>query len=577
MIRLRTAECERAAPGRSLRWTGMVPMLALALLAGTAPAIAAARTPTDPSKQTRERSIAEENSLPGDGSWLIQPHDAASSGEIQGYAGATSVGAGDTLSVFVSTRQDNDPVVATVYRIGWYQGAGAHRYQRLSLIGHDQGWWSNTMHTGQGLPPVPADTGLVDLGWRPSFAVTIGPDWRSGAYLIRLDSGLDRKSAYVFFVVRASTPAAPILYVVPVNTYQAYNFWGGTSLYGSYDELGTRTAKTPATEVSFNRPYDSESGAGLFLSWDVNLVRFLERKSIDVDYVADTDLSENPSVTQTYRGLMFGAHAEYWTQTMRDAAVRARDRGISLAFLGANSAYWRIRYVPDASGRRDRVFVCFKLTPDPNKDPATATGMFQSASVHEPSADLAGERYGSEGVGDATVMATKPAWLFSGTGLGIGDVIRGIVGYEYDQVDTGHKPSGFSVLFHGLVSLVGVALGSAASTLYDGGLYTAPSGAIVFDVGTIQFSWGLDPFGHDSHKVPTNSGLQVLTANLLNHFAATAPGLPAAPSGSLLSQAGHISRLAIVGGCAAILAVIGVVTAALARRRLRHRPPTMLP
>ena len=43
-------------------------------------------------------------------------------------------------------------------------------------------------------------------------------------------------------------------------------------------------------------------------------------------------------------------HDEYWTPAMRRAVSDARDAGTNLAFLGANTMYWRIRLNERATG-----------------------------------------------------------------------------------------------------------------------------------------------------------------------------------------------------------------------------------
>jgi len=66
------------------------------------------------------------------------------------------------------------------------------------------------------------------------------------------------KQSYIIFVVKNDEVKADILFQLPVNTYQAYNYWGGKSLYdfSSGNELpwGSSEGKH-ASKVSFNRPY----------------------------------------------------------------------------------------------------------------------------------------------------------------------------------------------------------------------------------------------------------------------------------------------------------------------------------
>jgi len=47
-------------------------------------------------------------------------------------------------------------------------------------------------------------------------------------------------------------------------------------------------------------------------------------------------------------------------------------------------------------------------------------------------------------------------------------------------------------------------------------IYTAPSAAMVFAAGTIQWSWGLDSFGGGASYV--NAGVQRMTSNILARF-----------------------------------------------------------
>ena len=53
-------------------------------------------------------------------------------------------------------------------------------------------------------------------------------------------------------------------------------------------------------------------------------------------------------------------------------------------------------------------------------------------------------------------------------------------------------------------------------------LYRASSGALVFDAGTVQWSWGLNA-NHDGDQVATNTAMQQATVNLLADMGA-APG-----------------------------------------------------
>ena len=65
-------------------------------------------------------------------------------------------------------------------------------------------------------------------------------------------------------------------------------------------------------------------------------------------------------------------------------------------------------------------------------------------------------------------------------------------------------------------------------------LYRAPSGALVFGAGTVQWSWGLDSV-HDRGSAPENADMQQATVNLLSDMGAQPGSLQAdlVPGGPL--------------------------------------------
>ena len=129
---------------------------------------------------------------------------------------------------------------------------------------------------------------------------------------------------------------AQILVHVPVNTWQAYNPWGGKSLYDINSEGGR------ANRVSFERPLRLDYFQTW--EWEIQLVRFLEREGYDVAYQTDVDTHRDPASLERHRLVVVDGHDEYWTSATRTAFDAARDAGTNLAFIGANIGYWRISY-----------------------------------------------------------------------------------------------------------------------------------------------------------------------------------------------------------------------------------------
>jgi hypothetical protein len=347
---------------------------------------------------------------------------------------------------------------------------------------------------------------------------------------------------YSPFVVRSNAPqaaASRILVVVPFNTYNAYNVWGGTSAYDNTTSNGgpfPPSANDHATKVSFNRPFSRRE----WRFWDVPLLRFLEREGYDVSYVSDTDVDANPGILLNHRAVIVSGHSEYWTKAMRNGFDAARDAGTNIAFMGANDAYWQVRY-EDSSCADDntvcgtvgdrRTMVIYKGPNEGPNDPApgTADDTSKFRELGRPECELqGGVQYGSYFPNDGyrnyatTAAGATDPWA-AGTGLANGSTITGLVGFEYDSFDPTCNPPGIpTVLFQYQGPETSANLDAAAVR------YTNPgSGARVFSSGTEQWAWGLDSYRWDPTLFtaipPTNPAIQQFTRNMLNDMSRPAP------------------------------------------------------
>src|SRR6266849_1809845 len=80
-------------------------------------------------------------------------------------------------------------------------------------------------------------TGLVECRWSKSYSLTVPDkaidptDWTSGIYLAKLTADPSGKQSYIIFVVRDDDRPSQYLFQSSITTYQAYNNWGGKSLY----------------------------------------------------------------------------------------------------------------------------------------------------------------------------------------------------------------------------------------------------------------------------------------------------------------------------------------------------------
>ena len=416
-------------------------------------------------------AVARENALPGTTSW--QRHV---DGDILIYGSEISAAPGDLLEFHVSTPFRYRILV---YRLGWYGGAGAREIACIpSCAGDEQG------RVQPGADPPTAQP--LRANWPITDVLSAGLDWTSGYYLVEAEATTGSGAGHVgttYVIVRQSGDATPsqVLVQVPVNTWEAYNSWGGNSLY----------TVPRAYRVSFDRPFDAAAASPLW--WEIQLVRFLEREGYDVSYQTDLDTNADPETLVRHRLVIVAGHDEYWTLAMRDGFENALGAGTNLAFTGSNDAYWNIRYEDGG-----RTVMTYKSMYDPNPDPTQKTAMFRE--IGRPECLLEGIQHADIRILghplDYTVTAagaTDP-WL-AGTGLHAGDRIAGVVGREHDSLAPypGCAHPGQVVLFH---------YEEADDLPADAVKYTAPSGARVFAAGAQEFSWALDGWRSDDTIAP---------------------------------------------------------------------------
>ncbi|TMF72427.1 MAG: hypothetical protein E6I18_17025, partial [Chloroflexi bacterium] len=476
-----------------------VSMLASTMAAAPRPSLAA----SDPNNP-----IVVENQQQGTFNWQVGGLVADDvNNQIKGYASATSVQQGQSITFRVSVNPAQQYTIG-FYRIGWYQGLGGRL--RLSVGPLD----------GVQQPPCPVDptTGVIACSWASSYTLNVPNDWTSGIYLALLTNAAGYQN-HVPFVVRDGRPA-DFLYQQSITTDQAYNNWPddkvtGKSLYSFNSSPAiTMSGDKRAVKVSFDRPY-SYGGAGHLFQGEIDLVRWLERNGYDVTYSTDLDTHESGGALRNYKGFISAGHDEYWSKQMYDAVQGARDAGVNLAFMGANAAYWQVRFE-----NADRVMVCYKdASIDPVQGPTTTVN-FRDPLVNRPEQTLIGVQFVSDvpaGHNVPYVVTNSSHWIYAGTGFKDGDTVPGIVGYEMDRFMSEYPaPPGTN---RTLLSHSPFTNALQLPDYANSSIYQAPSGAWVFGSGTLSWNWGLDDYYHNA----TDPRIQRTTANLLDAFINGAP------------------------------------------------------
>jgi hypothetical protein len=280
-----------------------------------------------------------ENAKQGTTGWKIT-NSGYATGVIEGYASLTSVNRGGQIKFFVNTIDPSYTI--SFYRLGYYGGLGGRLLAGpVTRAGIRQAI------------PAPDLYGNVECNWIDPYVLSIPntadpTDWLSGIYVAKL-TGSSGKQQYIMFVVRDDARASDLLMAQTVNRYQAYNVWGGKSLYGTIANRGDTANK--ADKVSFDRPYygDEGHGAALLFNWEHPMMQWLEKEGYDVAYATNVDVDLDPNLLLNRQAFLSVGHDEYWSWRMRDNVERARDSGVSLGFFSGNTAYWQVRYENSAA------------------------------------------------------------------------------------------------------------------------------------------------------------------------------------------------------------------------------------
>jgi hypothetical protein len=338
---------------------------------------------------------------------LAPPYSVRPDVNLVGFATKMSVNKGQSIDFKIQT--DATSFRIDVYRIGYYGGNGA---RFMATLGTFSG--PTNQPSPSDLPPLDPTTHcvrdlatyLLDCGnWDTTTSWSVPSNAVSGVYIAKLVrlSPADGRSNHIIFVVRDDSSTSPLLVQTSDPTWQAYNYWGGFSLYRGkwnttdcsakdtvFDSLPTVIGVPGrAYKVSYNRPFamtkwpapcelqgegengyfrdgtSATGGAHGFFSAEYSMVRFLERNGFDVSYISGVDTAQNGALLLNHATFIASGHDEYWSGDQRAAVEKARGAGVNLAFFTGNDIYIKTRWESSIAGTPTsyRTLVTYKEDP----------------------------------------------------------------------------------------------------------------------------------------------------------------------------------------------------------------------
>jgi hypothetical protein len=436
-----------------------------------------------------------------------EPYDSIYARDLEGYVSSGSVAQGENIGFHVNSRVGAYTI--TVYREDLTEVL-------MTAIPNIQ----------QFQQPFPI--GRLDYRdgptWPTVAELNIPTEWPSGLYIARVAAISNAANTLdIPFVVRASNPGSQstTLLFISDTTYNAYNFWGGRSLYGfrsqgvgvwSYGSNFGSASSPPdshqfprAFRVAFARPYSDEIGFPKWQQWEVPLLRWLARQGIAVEVCTATDLhkaqANHTGLLENYRLLVSVGHDEYWSKEMRDNVEAYTAAGGNVVFLSANVCWFQVRF--DLDGARQICYKDARFDPyNPSHSDLVTVNWYDYPVCRAETAVTGVSYFGTSDAETVYHVLQPDHWAFAGLdsaskvlfGLYIVDgdeTPRTVVGYETDKYQSPQSnhclpssPSNFQCLAE-VPSLVDPT--SPTATM---GTFTNGKGQ-VFTVGTMNWALGL--------------------------------------------------------------------------------------
>lgn len=361
-------------------------------------------------------------------------------------------------------------------------------------------------------------------GWKKTHSIGIDSSFPTGWYVLSLKKGGDSFHQSIF--VQPSIPAKKVAILFSTNTWNAYNFWGGHSIY----------SKNHTDSVSFFRP---QLVANPFLKntypnhqlyfQGANKDRYLAEMLDSADFAFDAysmeDLESAKPQLFEYKAWILSTHTEYWSRNMLAHLNTYLDSGGSLVNLAGNVAAYE-SFV-DVERRQLKVHRAIEnLWEERDSTGLRPFGMTPGF--------LGFHTYAPYRVVEET------SWMLEGSGLKNGDLL----GEISDSYDYTYMYGGWWRRLWGLrkKGKMGAASGLEIDQLYEGtpanwrtvaeglnprldgqgevfpekinvpwksgeggyiGYYEHPGGGLVFGVGSMAFTGAL-PFDRDLRKIVLN-------------------------------------------------------------------------
>ncbi len=275
--------------------------------------------------------------------------------------------------------------------------------------------------------------------WKPTLTLQIPRGWRSGWYRVEFPVKLSNDLRYIDFIVAEAKPHADILFIFDMQTAQAYNVYGGGSLYGGFDATGRWSVEKRASQVSWRRPvvmshtYQPQTeriANPVWIPHEEEAFRLWLESRYRVAYLSNDALPEfGLGYLQHYPLAVIVGQQEYWSNEQLELVKSYVLNGGRLYLSAVEFAY--------AALRHDRQQDLIHYYYDPREDPYFGSAPERLATVRAAIANVGdffavSMAYGiglgiSSEFSPLTIVNAKHP-VFGNLGYKVGDALAGIRG-----------------------------------------------------------------------------------------------------------------------------------------------------
>ena len=426
--------------------------------------------------------------------WKISRGNEAEN-RLQGYVIPQYAKPASKISFYASSELDSCEFMIRIYRLGWYNGAGARQVHFSEVLNAgNHGVWSK--NSGW-VPKVVNGNAQEGMNWPKVYELYIPEGWLSGSYIARFETLEGKAYIHPFWVSTSEKNNAKIAVLGSVISSQAKNWWGGFSatkvIDGKpelYDDLYFPVG---SKKLSFKRPYFNPRG-GDSLRWEYPLVRWLEKNKLDVAYHTDLELETNHDLLTKYDYVITAGPMRYWTENTELALKNFVHSGGNLVHLGAEAGQHLVA-LKEHKGYNDGQII---LQPDE-----------EYTDIGE---RLRNEFFSSEHSGSRN-KAPWPDLKFSKRGLKKIHHNQ-IQNYRFEGIV---GPSWDKAILHENVEIISNSRVKHKRYNYrkvNSTLKNFPSGGTIFNAGIAGWTWGLEEFGNHGNAM-VNEELQRITLALI--------------------------------------------------------------